>query len=137
MDAEASLRQFGLVPSDDALPHVRALLAQETAAEREGRPREEDLALLCCVQLFSRGLLEDVLRIWKAKSSGMDLGATVDIQLLCGAGLEATRSYLASQEGPAAADALEYLAECEQAGDFEDFSPAELLDDYRHYFDLT
>ena len=137
MDADESLRRFGLVPSDDALPEIRALLAREAADEREGRAREEDLALLCCVQLFSRGLLEDVLRIWDAKRSGMDLGAALDIQFLCGPGLEATKNYLASQQGEAAADALKYLAECEQAGDFEEFSPAEHLADYRHYFDVT
>ena len=137
MNTAESLRRYGLVPSDDALPQVRALLAQETDAERGGRTREEDLALLCCVQLFCRGLLEDVLRIWEAKRSGMDLGAALDIQLLCGAGLEATKSYLASQPEMAAADALRCLAECEQAGDFAEFSPASHLEHYRHYFGLA
>jgi hypothetical protein len=56
---------------------------------------------------------------------------------VCGAGLEATKNYLASQQSEAAAAALKYLAECERAGDFEDFSPVELLADYRHYFDPT
>ena len=75
MNIDESIQRFGLVPSDEALPHIRVLLAQQADAERHGRLREEDLALLCCVQLFSRGQLEDVLRIWDAKQLGMDLGA--------------------------------------------------------------
>jgi len=64
----------------------------------------------------------------------MDLGCLLEIQLLCGAGLEATRRHLASQTGAAAADALARLNECAQAGDFEDFSPAEHLEQYRRCF---
>jgi hypothetical protein len=134
VDISESLQKYGLVPSDEALPDVRALLAREADAERNDLPREDDLALLCCVQLFSRGYLEDVLRIWDAKRSGFDLGTYLDIQLLCGAGLEATKRFLSSQEGKTAADALQYLQECEQAGDFDGFSPDAYLEDYRRYF---
>jgi hypothetical protein len=134
MNVEASLARFGIVPGDEALPEIRALLAREADAERHGRPREEDLALLCSVQLFSRGLLEDVLRIWDAKQSGMDLGAYLDVQFLCGAGLEATKRYLADLDLPEAADALLYVTQCEQAGDFVGFSPSTHLEGYREYF---
>jgi hypothetical protein len=99
-----------------------------------GASREEDLALLCCVQLFARGLLEDVLRIWDAKSAGFDLGGLVDVQLLCGAGLQETMLFLASQPGPTAVAALDRICECESTGDFETFSPAEHLAHYRKYF---
>lgn len=109
-------------------------MAKEADAERNDLPREEDLALLCCVQLFSRGHLEDVLLIWDAKQSGFDLSCYLDIQLLCGAGLEATKRFLSSQEGGAAADALQYLRECEQSGDFDEFSPDKHLEGYRRYF---
>lgn len=134
MNVEESLHCFGLVPPDEALPKIRALLAREAEAERLGEAREDDLALLCCVQLFARGLVEDVLRIWSAKSAGMDLGAYLDVQLLCGAGLETTKSFLASRSGPDAASALHYLVKCERAGDFEGFSPAKHLAHYRDYF---
>lgn len=75
MDTKDCLQQFGLVPRDEDLPMIREMLAQEADLERKGQggEREEDLALLCSVQLFSRGHLEDVLRIWDAKSSGFDL----------------------------------------------------------------
>ena len=134
MNAEESLRQYGLVPKDEDLPDIRDLLAHEAECERKGAGREEDLALLCCVQLFSRGLDEDVLRIWDAKSSGFDLFSYLDVQLLCGGGLPPTKDFLRKQAGKAAADALDYLEKCEAAGDFEDFSPADRLEHYRAYF---
>jgi hypothetical protein len=134
MTAAECLARYGLVPDDDALPAVRLLLAEEAASEREGRLREDDLALLCCVQLFSRGLLEDVLRIWDAKRAGMDLGSYLGVQLLCGAGLSETKQFLAGQPSPQAAEALAYISECEGAGDFEGFSPDEHLEYYGRYF---
>lgn len=126
-----------MVPSDDALPRVRELLASEAEAERSGHPRVEDLALLCCVQLFSRGYLEDVLRIWEAKQSGFDLSCYLGVQLLCGAGLAETKAFLALQEDPRAASALKYIIECESSGDFGNFSPASMLANYQTYFGVT
>lgn len=137
MNVTESLRRYGLVPADEALPHIRSLLAQEADAERNGRSREEDLALLCCVQLFSRALSEDVLRIWDAKRSGMDLSSYLDVQLLCGAGLEETKHFLSGQTGEAAVRALEYLRKCEDAGDFADFSVEAYLNGHRRYFGTT
>jgi hypothetical protein len=137
MNVDESLDRFGLVPPDDALPEIRRLLAREAEAERFGQEREEDLALLCCVQLFSRGHLEDALRIWDAKSAGMDLGAYLDVQLLCGGGLAATKQFLSSQPGAAAAAALSFLVECERAGDFQGFSPAQHFTRYREYFGVS
>jgi hypothetical protein len=134
MTADESLRRFGLVPADEALPQIRALLAEEADAERHGRARRDELALLCGVQLFSRGLAEDILRIWDAKQSGMDLSCILDVQLLCGAGLDETRRILAARMEPEAGQALLYLERSEAAGDFEDFSPRRRLDDYRRYF---
>ena len=134
MGTEESLERFGLVPADAVLPGIRSLLAEEADAERQGKCREEDLALLCCVQLFACGLLEDVLRIWDAKSAGMDLGCAIDVQLLCGAGLEKTKQFLESQTGHAPMAALNAICESESAGDFETFSPADHLAYYRRYF---
>jgi hypothetical protein len=133
---EESLRRYGLVPSDEVLPIIRDLLAREVELERSGGDREEDLAFLCCVQLFSRGLLDDALRIWTAKSASMDLGCSIDVQLLCGAGLPATKHFLASHREAAAAAALRYLDGCEAAGDFRGFSPQNHLEYYRRYFGI-
>ena len=134
MNTKDCLQQFGLVPKDEDLPRIRDLLAHEAYCERKGGEREDDLALLCCVQLFSRGLDEDVLRIWDAKSSGFDLYSSLDVQFLCGNGLQNIKVFLKQQPSEAAAKALAYLKECEAAGDFEEFSPAAHLEHYRAYF---
>jgi hypothetical protein len=46
----------------------------------------------------------------------------IDVQLLCGAGLEATKEYLAAEGSRSASAALDYLLQCETTGDFTDFS---------------
>jgi hypothetical protein len=134
MTADESLARFGLVPSEEDLPQVREILAREAEAECAGSGREDDLALLCCVQLFSHGKEEDILRIWDAKESGFDMASVVDVQFLCGAGLDATKRFLASQHDERAAAALSYIADCEKAGDFDEFSPEAHLQGYREYF---
>jgi len=139
MDVDQSIRDFGLVPSDDALPRIRAFLAGEAELERTGRgsARTEDLALLCCVQLFSRGLLEDVLRIWDAKQSGFDLSCYLGVQLLCGAGLAETKAFLGGQTRSGAAEALAHIVSCETSGDFDGFTPESHLDQWRQYFGVA
>jgi hypothetical protein len=132
--AQEHLDRYGLVPSDADLPAIRRVLAHEAQLERDGRgdEREDELALLCCVQLFARGSLEDVRRIWSAKQAGFDLGCAIDVQLLCGAGLEPTKRALAGPDGDP--EALAYLLACEQSGDFDDFSTQGRLSWYRRYF---
>lgn len=134
MNVEESLARFGLVPADEDLPEIREILAREAEAEHAGTAREEDLARLCCVQLFSRGMAEDILRIWDAKMSGFDMGCIVDVQFLCGAGLDVTKRVLASQRDERAVEALRYISECEEAGDFAEFSPEAHLQGNREYF---
>ena len=136
MTVSESLQQFGLPPSDEALPRIRELLAAEAEAERCGRPRVEDLALLCCVQLFSRAQPQDILRIWDAKCAGMALGEYLDAELLCGDGLDAAKGFLAASSEPASAAALGYLVAREKVGHFDGFSPAGSLRNYRRYFNL-
>ena len=138
MTTKESLTRFGIVPADEHLPVIRDLLAQEAAAERAGRMREDELALLCCVQLFGRGLLEDVLLIWNAKRSGMDLASVIDIEFLFGAGVEETKRFLAGLSGAlsgggpdsVAAQALRDIESYVSGG----FSPAEHLEVYKKYF---
>jgi hypothetical protein len=136
MTVAESLQQFGLPPSDEALPRIRELLAAEAEAERRGQPRAEDLALLCCVQLFSRAQPEDILRIWDAKCAGVELGAYLDAELLCGEGLDAAKGFLAASSDPAAAAALAHLVCREKVGHFDGFSPDRALRNYRRYFNL-
>lgn len=136
MDVKESLQRFGLVPMDESLETIRAVLKHEADAERASMERADDLALLCCVQLFSRGLLEDVLRIWDAKESGWDMFRYLDGQLLCGAGLDQTKRFLEGQRHPEAARALTYLNDMEMSGDFDGFSPESYLEKFSRYFEV-
>jgi len=134
MTASESLALFGLVPSESSLPQIRAILEREAELERTWQEREDDLAVLSCVQLFAYGSLEDVLRIWDAKRSGFDLGIMLDVQFLCGAGLAETKAFLMADSSESAKSALAYINKCEEAGDFEDFTPNGYLKFYRQYF---
>ncbi|MEH1168076.1 hypothetical protein V6V47_22095 [Micromonospora sp. CPCC 205539] len=77
------------------------------------------------MQLFNAGQLTDVLTIWQAKESSWDAHCSIDVQLLCGAGLNATKAYLEADGSEDAAEALRYLRECEVTGDFANFSVEE------------
>lgn len=137
MTVDESLTCFGLGPQQEALPAIRKLLLCETAKEgNEQGTGDVELIRLCCVQLFGAGEADDALLIWSAKQSSFDLGCGIDIQLLCGAGLEPTKRLLKANRSPAAQAALRRIAECERAGDFNDFTPASYLQRYRAYYDV-
>jgi hypothetical protein len=135
MTDDESLARFGLMPPLDALPAIRDLLVAETSKERNQQGTgDTDLIRLCCVQLFSAGELEDTLLIWSAKKASFDLGCGIDVQLLCGAGVNATKEYLSSRSTAEALAALAYIDKCLQSGDFEDFTPESWLQFYRSYY---
>jgi hypothetical protein len=113
----------------DNLPEIRRVLHEQ--AQLDQMDQDTELMRECCSQLFHAGLLADVEAIWLAKESSFDASCSIDVQLLCGAGLAATKAHLEA-EGPA--DALSYLLECEAAGDFESFSVAKWDKYYRDYF---
>ena len=135
MDEAKSLDRFGLEPNESDLPAIRELLARETQAESQLQGSgDTEFMKLCCVQLFGWGDLRDVLLIWEAKNASMDAACAIDIQLLCGAGLGATKEYLEGLTDRRAAEALRYLRECEAAGDFDGFSPDDWMKSYRDYY---
>ncbi|WP_157472758.1 hypothetical protein [Frankia sp. EAN1pec] len=74
------------------------------------------------VQLFNTADLSDVSLIWQAKEASWDAHCSIDVQLLCGAGLAETKAYLAAQQTATSSAALHYLLQCEAAGEFDDFS---------------
>lgn len=122
---------LGMVGLDVAESHsgdVRELLAVETKKEA-ARQGAGDTALmrLCCVQLFNLGHANDVLLIWRAKVSSMDADSSIDVELLCGAGLENTKAYLRSLAQKEADEVLARIVECEESGDFVDFD----VDNYK------
>jgi hypothetical protein len=120
-DEDVLIEHFGMRPTGPQLDEVRALLAEQT---ERGLESNTLIMRLLCVYLFDNGSLDDVLPIWRAKRSGWDSQFSVDVQLLCGAGLAETKDYLAGSSDEHAAEALEYLLLCEEADDFEDFTPA-------------
>ncbi len=135
MNEQEALTRFGLNPSNAELPEIRQLLRGETRKERESQGYgDTELMKLLCVQLFNGGQLDDVLLIWNAKSASMDAAMSIDVQLLCGPGLQETKTYLENQPNDEAADALERIAVCEAAGDFEENFPAERAKEYAAYY---
>ena len=133
---DESLRRYGLSPTTPAdLDQIRAALTEHMMAERRSQgDGDVELMKLCCVQLFNAGLLSDVLLIWRAKESSWDAHCSVDVQLLCGAGLEETKAFLAAQSSDDSVEALRYLLSCETAGDFQDFSVTRQAEVYATYY---
>lgn len=123
MNEDESFGRYGLQPSSADLSHIREIL--QAQADFEQHDQDTELMKLCCLQLFNAGQLSDVLVIWQAKESSWDAHCSIDVQLLCGAGLDATKAYLDADGSENAAEALRYLLDCEAAGDFDNFSVAE------------
>jgi hypothetical protein len=123
VNEDKSLRRYSLRPTEPDLDQIREMLVTQAVLERQSQG-DGDTALmkLCCVQLFNAGNLHDVPIIWRAKESSFDAHCSIDVQLLCGAGLAETKAYLAADRSENASAALDYLLRCEAAGDFADFS---------------
>jgi hypothetical protein len=135
VNEDESLRRYGLSPAAGDLDEVREILAVQTTRERRHQgDGDTELMKLCCVQLFNTGFLADALLIWHAKESSWDAHCSIDVQLLCAAGLEETVAYLTADGSPAAAAALEYLRQCEASGDFAGFSVEEQSRWYSRYY---
>jgi len=135
MTSDEALQEFGLPASSHHRDDICRLLTEEIEREKRGESGEEMLRSLC-LQLFSLGIAEDALLIWDAKQSSFDAGCGLDVQFLCGAGLVTTKEYLARSGAPSASAVLEYLTECEQSGDFADWTPQATIDQYRSYYGL-
>jgi hypothetical protein len=133
MTEDDVIKEFGFVVRSADLPRIRSLLVQETSKMKTSKGNEA-LARLLCVQLFAHGNVEDSLLVWRAKRSNFDAGSAIDVQLMCGAGLEATQEYLRNAQSDEAAEALKYLNECERAGDFQSWSPHQHLDFWHNYY---
>ena len=120
---EECLRRFGTSPAHEQLEEIRAVLDAETQRERQAQGRgDTQIMRLCCFLLFRAGLLEDVPRIWRAKTSSMDADASIDLQLLCGAGLERTKKYLRELGSDEAEAASRRLLTNEVSGELDGFS---------------
>ena len=131
-----ALHKFGFPASPTHRDEIRRLLSEEIGRERNGRSGEEMLRTLC-LQLFSLGVADDSLLIWDAKQSSFDAGCGLEVQFLCGAGLDETRQFLAKSDDRAASAALKYLLECDRSGDFEGWKPQKTIADYQKYYRIS
>jgi hypothetical protein len=134
MDEHELLARFGIVPAATNLPEIRRLI-QSLIADDE-RDDNEPLKTLC-IQLFSAGIPSDALLIYKAKRSCFDAWFYIDVQLVCGAGLEPTKAFLRGSSEPEAKELLALLQDPSYAGDFAGFTPEGHLDFYRRYYKLS
>ena len=135
MNEDDVLSRFGLHPSSDELEAIRDLLREQIAKEHQSQGNgDTELMKLFCVHLFNAGSIEDVLLVWSAKTSSMDADASIEVRLLCGAGLPETKAFLARQPDGAASRALERIKKCETSGDFEGFVTTEVTAEYTEYY---
>ncbi|RJL32798.1 hypothetical protein [Bailinhaonella thermotolerans] len=131
-----SLWRHGLRPQGESLDEVRRILREQTGPEADPWDVDVDVLKLGSVQLFNAGDPADAELIWDAKTAGgMDSFCSIDVQLLCGAGLAETKEFLAGRPDADDPDGvLEWLVGCEAAGDFADFSPAAWSAVYDRYY---
>lgn len=135
MTEDELLARFGVSPRKDYAPMIREILRNASALERSRQGEgDTEVMKLCCVQLFCLGQLDDVLEIWRAKTSSMDADASIDVQLLCGAGLSGTKQYLVTLHTEEGVTALERLVQSEAAGGFEGFTVAEYRSFWEAYY---
>jgi hypothetical protein len=134
VDEDQLLARYGTHPTGPAIDEVRHRLDELT---RSGPDADTVAMKLLCVHLFNAGAVGDVLQIWRAKESGWDAHCSIDVQLLCGPGLAATKQHLAATGGDEASAALSHITKCEQSGDFADFSPAEYSAWYDSYYEVS
>lgn len=76
------------------------------------------------------GDVSDALALWRTKQLTFDTACEFDIQLVAFAGIDPTLAYLQTLPDPDAASAVDYLQQCQAAGDFDSlaeyFSPNNL-----------
>ena len=131
-----AISRFGLPPAPEHRASILAELDAEIAkeADEEG---DQFLMRLLCAQLFCIGNVEDSLAVWNAKTCNFDTHCGIDVQLACGAGVDETKAYLSSQTSDLAADALQYISECQDTGDFDGFSREYWINEHRRFYGVT
>ena len=123
MSEAETLSRYGLWISDDQRSEILRLLAEQAGRERQSQGEGDTLVMrLCAAQLFGLGRVEDAAAIWRAKSASSDAYASIDVHLLCGAGLGETLEWLDAVGDATSRKAAERIRECLAAGDFDGFS---------------
>jgi hypothetical protein len=102
----------------DFVIHLLAKMVSFRTQEDKGMTG--DSIMLGCYLLGLHKNVEDSLKIWNAKTTDFDTFCYVDIQLVPFAGLDSTIDYLKSLKSKEAQDALKYIMECKESGDFDE-----------------
>ncbi|WP_239616873.1 hypothetical protein [Cohnella mopanensis] len=126
------LKLYGLEPDISYRETLQKLLNDEI--DNDDYKDNEYLKTLC-IMLFSIGQVEDTQLVWRAKRKSSDAGIYIDVQLLCGAGLESTIEFLDNLNNDIAKEQIEYLKKCEET-DFKDFSKTEVINNYKQYYGI-
>lgn len=135
MNTNLSIERFGVIASKDSKDKILVILDNEIAKESSSQGEgDTELMRLCCIQLFSMQDLSNVLKIWEAKKSSYDADSSIEIRLLCGAGLDETKEFLTNSNDSEASNALEAIKESESFDDFMGFSVEEELEEYEYYY---
>jgi hypothetical protein len=129
----AALARFGLSAKPSDRPAIIAALEEQIRLEAD-ETGDQFLMRLLCGLLFSLGVVEDALVVWRAKQCNFDTHCGIDVAFLCGAGLEETKAYLAAVGTEGATAALEYLRHCEACGNFARFSVAGEVAELRRFY---
>jgi len=143
VDETDVIERFGIPPRREDLAEIRRALEAASELERDDDDTSDTLAMKAlCVLLFAAGQVEDSIAIWRAKTASFDAGCSIDVQLLCGAGLRETRRYLEGLDSDEARAALTYITECDAAGDFEGHDEpggrlSRVVAEYQRYYGLT
>lgn len=130
---EAALARFGLPARLKDRPAILAELDDQIRREAGGQG-DQFLLRLLCVQLFSLGVVDDSIRVWRAKQCNFDTHCGIDVALLCGAGVGPTKEFLAAAGTDEATAALQYLTHCEAVGNFAGFDVATEATDHRQFY---
>lgn len=119
------LSLYSIEPDISKVEEIRELLINEIANKSS---EDHEYLKTLCIQLFSIGEVQDTLLIWRAKNKDFDAGCYIDVQLLCGAGLDKTINYLKGIGNFEAKKELSYIEECQT--DFKDFDRDNILNCY-------
>jgi hypothetical protein len=130
---DAALARFGLPANPADRTAIIASLEEQIRLEAEG-VGDQFLMRLLCGLLFSLGVVEDSLLVWRAKECNFDTHCGIDVAFLCGAGLEESKAFLAVAGTEDAAAALEYLRHCEACGNLAGFTVAKELTELRRFY---
>lgn len=129
----AAIARFGIPAQPGDRPAILAALEEQIRLEAE-EIGDQFLMRLLCGLLFTLGVAEDALAVWRAKQCNFDTHCGIDVAYLCGTGLEETKAFLAATATEEALSALEYVRHCEDCGNFDGFGVAKEVAELRRFY---